>query len=152
MKTLILLVVVGFLSSCSLYQDLEDVVDAAADMDAQSDMAGDFLASPDMPNMPDMPDIDEPICFGQGDCANGRVCKVDDQFPGLNECVDCIEDADCGDPRLTCSVSNECIGCLAGGTCPTMANRCDTESEAPGTCVVSWGWKRYVVWRAALRS
>ena len=126
--------------------------DMATDSDTQADMDEDVVITPDMP------DIDEPICFGEGDCPNDMACKVNEADSNLNECVECldandctmgvckedntcvacIEDSDCGDPRLTCS-DNECVGCLDGGACPAIADRCDPESEAPGTCVECLG-------------
>jgi len=126
-------------------------MDMTTDSDT-TDMGGDATIRPDMP------DIDEPRCFENVDCADGEVCKQG-AFPAENECVACvgdtdctmgvctegnecvacIEDADCGDPNLTCTDMNECIGCKEGGACPAMANRCDPESEAPGTCVECLG-------------
>ena len=71
------------------------------------------------------PNCDDGICvdycLNHDDCPTNEYCKIDEESPGFNECVDCLEDSHCpSTEKPICSLSefssgNTCVVCYTPG-------------------------------------
>lgn len=69
-------------------------------------------------------DAGEVMCESDDDCMFGLVCKIDENNPCNNQCVqykDCWENDDCG----------ECKMCKSGSCTPSGPNQCKSDSDCP---------------------